>query len=623
MTAFRPRARAPPRRFAASTPPRGEVPGTHIRAPAPPRFAFALRVTQMPFTHTDKGPGDLIRSADWNAMGQEIKRLGGDKVDRAGDTLAGPLAVRGELSVGVPDKGASLRVLKKQEDGTAVDHGAVILGTSSEASASLRLGYGGVYSWIQGQGKTTLALNPRGGNVGIGTDAPQDRLEVAGTLRVGSGANPLQIGGGNHTGFVNQGTANAEISNDTADHKTLMILGNSSAGMGRRVSVWDRLEVNGALAVTGGVTVGGTATVTGKLTATGDAAIGGAATVAGKLTTGDAAIGGAATVTGKLTATADAAIGGAATVTGKLTATADAAIGGAATVAGKLTATGDAAIGGAATVGGRLTVSGALTPSAGNAETAGIMFPRDPGKGGGDAAWMRYYARSGESCTLELGTSDNAEDHIALMPSGNVGVGVTAPAEKLEVAGSLRVGSGASPIQIGGGGHTGFVNQSSANAEISNDTSGFKTLMILGNSSAGIGRRVSVWDRLEVNGTLVVTGDVSLSGGLMVPGASENTRVLRGCVNANGSIDSGVGFTVGRGGGWGLYDINFNAGFSGRPSGVVTQVYPNFNDFGLGADTRDNAVIVGINAGKMRVKMGDGGGGASDRNFCFIVVGPR
>jgi hypothetical protein len=40
-------------------------------------------------------------------------------------------------------------------------------------------------------------------------------------------------------------------------------------------------------------------------------------------------------------------------------------------------------------------------------------------------------------------------------------------------------------------------------AEISNDTGGFKTLMIVGNRSAGLGRRVSVWDRFEVNGTFV------------------------------------------------------------------------------------------------------------------------
>jgi len=82
---------------------------------------------------------------------------------------------------------------------------------------------------------------------------------------------------------------------------------------------------------------------------------------------------------------------------------------------------------------------GAIMPSAGNAATAGIQFPPDPGGGSGDAAWIRYYPRQGESCTLELGTSNDADDHIALMPSGNVGIGTTDPKAKLDVNGKLQV----------------------------------------------------------------------------------------------------------------------------------------------------------------------------------------
>jgi hypothetical protein len=89
------------------------------------------------------------------------------------------------------------------------------------------------------------------------------------------------------------------------------------------------------------------------------------------------------------------------------------------------------------TIANNLTVNGAITPSAGNADTKGIMFPRDPGGGGGDAAWLRYYARSGEAMTLELGTSNDADDHIALMSSGNVGIGLIDPKAKLDVAGEF------------------------------------------------------------------------------------------------------------------------------------------------------------------------------------------
>jgi hypothetical protein len=47
-------------------------------------------------------------------------------------------------------------------------------------------------------------------------------------------------------------------------------------------------------------------------------------------------------------------------------------------------------------------------------------------------------------------------------------------------------------------------------SEISNDTDGFKQLMIVGNKSGGGERRVGVWDTLNVNGTLNVTGQANL-----------------------------------------------------------------------------------------------------------------
>jgi hypothetical protein len=72
-------------------------------------------------------------------------------------------------------------------------------------------------------------------------------------------------------------------------------------------------------------------------------------------------------------------------------------------------------------------------PSAGNSETAGIMFPKDPFGGNGDAAWMRYYARTDEACTLEIGISNDGDDHIALMASGNVGIGTNTPSGKLHI----------------------------------------------------------------------------------------------------------------------------------------------------------------------------------------------
>ena len=103
---------------------------------------------------------------------------------------------------------------------------------------------------------TSDALTIQGANVGIGifTPSTEDRLDVAGNVRIGTGTNPIRITSA-WSNFPGGATNQAEISNDTGAFKTLMIVGNRSAGLtgpglGRRVSVWDILEVNGFLRMT-------------------------------------------------------------------------------------------------------------------------------------------------------------------------------------------------------------------------------------------------------------------------------------------------------------------------------------------------------------------------------------
>jgi hypothetical protein len=92
---------------------------------------------------------------------------------------------------------------------------------------------------------------------------------------------------------------------------------------------------------------------------------------------------------------------------------------------------------------GTLKVNGAITPSVGNSENNGIMFPKNPSGGSGDPAWIRYYAREGEATTFEIGTSNDSDDHIALMPNaGNVGIGTTNPQAKLHVNNGNAIISG-------------------------------------------------------------------------------------------------------------------------------------------------------------------------------------
>lgn len=94
---------------------------------------------------------------------------------------------------------------------------------------------------------------------------------------------------------------------------------------------------------------------------------------------------------------------------------------------------------------------GAIMPAAGNSDASGILFPLDPGGGGGDKAWIRYYARAprvgtsdtSERMALEIGVhndgfehSGDNQDDILLMPSGGVGIGENHPAGRLHIRSS-------------------------------------------------------------------------------------------------------------------------------------------------------------------------------------------
>lgn len=194
---------------------------------------------------------------------------------------------------------------------------------------------------------------------------------------------------------------------------------------------------------------------------------------------------------------------------------------------------------------------GAIMPSAGNAENAGIMFPKDPLPGSGDAAWIRYYARSGEATTLEIGTANDAEDHIALMPSaGNVGVNIKAPEGRLHVVHTNQDANGNALI-------LGPTNQSNLRLGYHQNYSwvqshGAKPLAInpLGNN-VGVGVLVP-------DATLDIARGSGTSGTLVARGtqrsshfnysADEHTYIRGGKANSNVLInDSGGNVAIGAG----------------------------------------------------------------------------
>jgi len=315
---------------------------------------------------------------------------------------SGNLSISGDLSLN--DKTVWLRSAGNTNNGFGwFGTGKLFAGINVDGPVLFGL-KGGVLGTTDAGQKSVISWNSLG-NVGIGVTTPKDdKLELAGSLRLLSTTNPLRFTS-IWTGFPDTTTNCAEISNDTYNHKALMIVGNKSAGQGRKVAIWDRLDVNGLLYVNG-----------------------------------------------------------------------------------------------------NMQLSQALTPSAGRGNN-GIIFPSNPGGGLYDAAWLKYYARNKEACNLEIGTSNDGDDNISLMASGNVGIGTINPADKLDVNGWMRIMSGSNPIQFTSA-WNGFPDQADNQAEICNDTTNFKTLMIVGNKSGKQGRKVSIWDRLDVNGLLKVNGDL-------------------------------------------------------------------------------------------------------------------
>lgn len=89
-----------------------------------------------------------------------------------------------------------------------------------------------------------------------------------------------------------------------------------------------------------------------------------------------------------------------------------------------------------------LVENGLITPSAGNGPEYGIKFPDNPGGGGGDTAWIRYYAYLNEKTTLEIGVSNDpgglSQDSINLVSPAGVGINKQEPSYALDVTGTIN-----------------------------------------------------------------------------------------------------------------------------------------------------------------------------------------
>jgi len=81
-----------------------------------------------------------------------------------------------------------------------------------------------------------------------------------------------------------------------------------------------------------------------------------------------------------------------------------------------------------------------------------IRFQDNPGGGCGDDAYIAYYAVGPDKTVLEIAVKNDGpgpiSDNIALMPSGNVGIGTTNPDYKLRVEGGVYAQSYSCPSDV-------------------------------------------------------------------------------------------------------------------------------------------------------------------------------
>lgn len=324
--------------------------------------------------------------------------------------------------------------------------------------------------------KVALSWNSKGkwGKVGIGSinlSREDDELDIAGSFRLLANSNPIRITS-SWTAFPDRTKNHAEICNDTSYHKALMIVGNQSAGQGRKVAIWDRLDVASLLYINGSMEMSEVLNVT---AGTGNNGIiflndpGGGS--------GDGAwikyypkaknieectleIGTSNDRDDNIVFNASGGVGidnkepkDKFDVKGKVrileeknplrftddwssftyksannseisndTATYKSLM-----IAGNRTGGNDRRVrvyddldvNGALAVKRNIQVKGAIIPGIGNCEVKGIMFPKNPGGGSGDEAWIRYYSDTlrggGGNMTLEIGIANDSNIETKLI----------------------------------------------------------------------------------------------------------------------------------------------------------------------------------------------------------------
>lgn len=215
-------------------------------------MAFISSLNQDDYT---KKPGDLIRSADWNALGNEVVNLGKAKLDRDGDTLEGELKVNGPLRVSDEIEAKQLVIHPAAEGET---NKGLQLGTESDfgiyrADAGSKKSLAGKTA-VAGDNFSGQALRIRSGldaNSGFIIENQQEQLNfsvrasdgatfVRGALRIGGSELRLNGQGG---GVGNNNNAARALLDGGPSNGLVINFGNDFG----KVSVQSDVQVKGAV----------------------------------------------------------------------------------------------------------------------------------------------------------------------------------------------------------------------------------------------------------------------------------------------------------------------------------------------------------------------------------------
>jgi hypothetical protein len=280
----------------------------------------------------------------------------------------------------------------------------------------------------------------------------------------------------------------------------------------------------------------------------------------------------------------------------------------------------------------------------------------------GDARWLELSVRSpaggGPFTTLAprqpvTGTPYALQTRgLHVTAANDVGIGTAAPAKKLTVAGDMEIGTHSGDyrhMRIGGGNCSGFLYGSypalgdgihmgynyyadAGGAHRIVATDGRTSRLSLGYGYAAIAtggiNQVPV-NRLTISSTgevglgtdspavkLDVRGNLKFgpAGQYFASGGDEGLRMMRGIIDAAGTVLQGVGFTAARTG-IGTYRITFNIGFTGLPSSTATAMWTSSpRSCSIGNGSTQNVVYVTTR---------DNAGNYVDCGFHFTVIGPR